>query len=117
VLGWVVFATGYAGLAMAASAWVAVPLMLLVAVAYGIAEPAERALVAALSPDGRQGASFGWYTLVQGVMALPAGLVAGSLWDRGGDGAATSFAVTAGLSLAAAVLLAATCRSRRAAAT
>jgi MFS family permease len=76
------------------------------AMAFGIAEPAERALVAALSPDGRQWTAFGWYALVQGLMALPAGLLAGWLWDRGADGAAAAFAVTAALAAVAAGLLA-----------
>lgn len=107
VAGWGVFAVGYAGLALATSPWAAVPCMLVIALAYGIAEPAERALVAALSPAGRQGSSFGWYALVQGVMALPAGLLAGWLWDHGSAGPATSLAVSAGLSAMAAVLLAA----------
>lgn len=110
MIGWVAFAAAYAGLAVAGSLAAAVGCMLVVAVAYGITEPAERALVAALSSDGRQGAAFGWYAFVQGVMALPAGLLAGWLWDRGGTGPATSFAVTAGLSLVAAAVLAATCR-------
>jgi hypothetical protein len=39
-------------------------------------------------------------------MALPAGLLAGWLWDRGADGAATAFAVTAALASVAAGLLA-----------
>lgn len=108
VAGWMLFAAAYAGLAVAESAAPAVGCMLLVAIAYGIAEPAERALVAGLAPDGRQGASFGWYAFVQGLMALPAGLLAGWLWDRGGGGPATAFAVTAGLAAAAAGLVAAT---------
>jgi MFS family permease len=36
----------------------------------------------ALAPAGSQGRSFGWYALVQGLMALPAGLLAGWLWER-----------------------------------
>jgi hypothetical protein len=62
--------------------------------------------------DGRHGGAFGWYALVQGLMALPAGLLAGWLWDRGPHGPAVSFAVTAGLSLAACGLLAAVTRRR-----
>ena len=84
------------------------------ALAYGIAEPAERSLVAALSVDGRQGAAFGWYAFVQGVVALPAGLLAGALWERGPDGATRAFAVTAALAASAATLLAVACRPRRA---
>jgi len=107
VAGWGVFAAGYACLAVATSAWAAVPCMLVIALACGIAEPAERALVAALAPAGHQGSSFGWYALVQGVMALPAGLLAGWLWDSGPTGPAASLAASAVLSAAAATLLAA----------
>ena len=114
VIGWLVFAAAYAGLAWAGGAMAAVACMLAVALAYGIAEPAERSLVAALSVDGRQGAAFGWYAFVQGVVALPAGLLAGALWERGPDGATRAFAVTAALAASAATLLAVTCRPRRA---
>ena len=113
VAGWLAFAAAYAGLASADALPLAIPCMLCVAVAYGVVEPAERALVAALSPPGRQGAAFGWYTLVQGLMALPAGLLAGWLWDRGPHGPATAFTVTAALAATAAVLLAVTTRDHR----
>ena len=112
VIGWLAFAAAYAGLAATTSLAASVACMLVVAVAYGIAEPAERALVAALSPDGRQGTSFGWYALVQGLMALPAGLLTGWLWDRGAHGAVTAFSVTAALAAVAAGLLAAGGRGR-----
>jgi MFS family permease len=100
--GWLVFAAAYAGLAATAHVGAALPLVLLVGVAYGVAEPAERALVAALSPAGRQGSGFGWYQLVQGLMALPASVLAGWLWDRAPGGPAWSFAATAVLATAAA---------------
>jgi len=105
--GWLAFAAAYAGLAFTTSLPAVLGLLGLVGVAYGIAEPAERAVVAALAADGRQGGAFGWYALVQGLMALPAGLLAGWLWDSGPHGPASSFAVTAGLSLTACGLLAA----------
>ena len=73
----------------------------------------SRALVASLSPAGRHGTAFGWYALVQGLMALPAGLIAGWLWDRGPDGPTTAFAVTAALAATAAVLLAVTGRAHQ----
>ena len=111
--GWLAFAAAYAGLACADALPLAIPCMLGVAVAYGVAEPAERALVASLSPAGRSGAAFGWYTLVQGLMALPAGLLAGWLWDRGPHGPATAFAATAALAATAAVLLTVTVRDHR----
>lgn len=107
VIGWLLFAAAYAGLAVTSTAVTAVGCMLLVAAAYGMAEPAERALVAALAPAGGQGASFGWYALVQGLMALPAGLLAGWLWELDRAGPAAAFAVTAVLAAVAACLVAA----------
>ncbi|MFM7292757.1 MAG: MFS transporter [Planctomycetia bacterium] len=103
--GWLLFAAAYGGLAGGGDLRVALPLMAVVGIAYGLAEPAERALVAALAPEGRQGGAFGWYTLVQGLMALPAGLLAGWLWQQGPAGPARAFAATAVLSLAACGLL------------
>lgn len=103
--GWLVFAAAYAGLAATDQLWLALPLLLVVGIAYGLAEPAERALVAALAPEGRQGGAFGWYALVQGLLSLPAGLLAGWLWQQGPTGPATAFATTAALAGAASGLL------------
>jgi MFS family permease len=101
IAGWLAFAAAYTGLSVATSLWIVLPLLMLVGIAYGVAEPAERALVAALAPAGSQGRSFGWYALVQGLMALPAGLIAGWLWERSPQGAATAFGLTAVLSVIA----------------
>ena len=105
VAGWLVFAAAYGGLAATTQLWAAVLLMTLVGVAYGLAEPAERSLVALLAPAGRHGGAFGWYTLVQGLMALPAGLLAGWLWQQGPTGPAKAFAATALLAMAACIML------------
>ena len=105
VAGWLVFAAAYAGLATSGHLATTLPLLAVVGVAYGLVEPAERALVAALAPAGGQGGAFGWYALVQGLMALPASLLAGWLWDRGPLGPAQAFAATALLATAACGLL------------
>jgi MFS family permease len=111
--GWLVFAAAYAGLAASSHLAAALPLMAVVGIAYGLAEPAERAIVALLAPEGRQGGAFGWYMLVQGLMALPAGLLAGWLWQQGPHGAAWAFAATAILSLTACGMLVLTVGDRR----
>jgi len=105
-LGWLAFALAYGGLASVTSLAATLPLVLAVGLAYGLAEPAERTLVAALAPAVSQGNAFGWYALVQGLLALPAGLIAGWLWDSGPAGWSLAFATTAGLSLVACGLLA-----------
>ncbi|MFM8891840.1 MAG: MFS transporter, partial [Planctomycetia bacterium] len=63
---WLCFATAYGFLAFTTSLAATLPLFLAVGAAYGLAEPAERKLVAALAPTGRQGNAFGWSALVQG---------------------------------------------------
>ncbi len=111
--GWLVFATAYGGLAFAGGLALAVPLVMAVGVGYGLAEPAERKLVAALAPESRQGSAFGWYALVQGLMALPAGLLAGSLWELGPAGPSWAFMATAGCAVTACGLLVVVVRDKR----
>ena len=103
--GWLVFALGYVGLALSPGLPATVAMILVIALGYGLSEPAERALVAALAPAGRHGGAFGWYALMQGMMALPAGLIAGWLWQQGPAGPAWAFGTTACLSLLAMGLL------------
>ena len=103
--GWLVFAAAYGALAIAPNLAMTLPLVITVGAGYGLAEPAERKLVAALAPAGRHGGAFGWYSLLQGLMALPAGLLAGTLWDTGPSGPSWAFAAAAGLALAACGLL------------
>ncbi|MFM7034674.1 MAG: MFS transporter [Planctomycetia bacterium] len=104
-IGWLAFAAAYGGLAISGHLAATLPLMAIVGIAYGLAEPAERAVVSLMAAEGRQGSAFGWYTLVQGVLALPAGLLAGWLWQQGPHGPAWAFGATAALATVACGLL------------
>jgi MFS family permease len=104
-IAWLLFAAAYGGLAVSGQLAAVLPLMAIVGVAYGLAEPAERAVVSLLAAEGRQGSAFGWYALVQGVMALPAGLLAGWLWQQGPHGPAWAFGATAALATLACGML------------
>ena len=44
-------------------------------------EGVEKAMVADLAPEGRQGTAFGWFNLVTGAMLLPASIVFGWLYQ------------------------------------
>ena len=58
----------------------------------GLSEGAERALISDYAlPDGR-GAAFGWYHLVSGIAAIPAGLLFGIIWQVYSAAAAFTFA-------------------------
>jgi MFS family permease len=101
--GWVVFAVVYAGFATITAVPGLLACFFLYGFHFGFAEGAEKALVADLAPPSRRGAAFGWYTAVQGLGALVAGLLFGFLWTRFGP--TIAFATGATLAIVATVLL------------
>ncbi len=103
VAGWIVYALVYFGFAMSTSAPVFIAWFLFYGVYFALAEGAEKALVADLTPAERRGAAFGWYNATTGVGALIASILFGYLYDRfGAPVAFVTGAATAGI---AAVLL------------
>jgi MFS family permease len=110
--GWGAYALAYVGFAFAGRPWQIAALFAFYALYHGLAEGAERALVADLAPPGARGRAFGWYYGVAGAAALPAGLVTGALWSA--FGAAVALATCAALAGAAALLLALSPLVRRA---
>jgi MFS family permease len=109
--GWGAYALAYAGFALARTPLQIAALFAFYAAYHGLAEGAERALVADLAPAGLRGRAFGWYHGVAGAVALPAGLVTGALWDR--RGAAVALGACAAVAALAALLLAVSPLARR----
>jgi MFS family permease len=103
VLGYLVFAATYAGMAMAGSALTAWAMFLAYGVYMGVSDGNGRALLAQLSPPDRAGTAFGVYHAALGLAALPASIVAGLLWERVSP--AAPFWVGAGAGVTAALLL------------
>ena len=103
VAGWAVYAAVYAGFAAADASWHAWALFAVYGLFFGLTEAPEKALVAALAPQGRRGSAFGAYHFAIGIAALPASLLFGVVWEM--MGAETAFALGAALALAAALLL------------
>jgi MFS family permease len=103
VLGWGVYALVYIGFATATTAAGFVSWFLLYGVHFALAEGAEKALVADLTPADRHGTAFGLYNAALGVGMLTASVVFGFLYERFSP--ATAFTTGAGLAAAAAVLL------------
>ena len=69
----------------------------------GMSEGAERALISDFSALGERGTAFGWYHLICGIAAIPAGLSFGVIWHFWGAAAAFLFASL--LALAGIILL------------
>ncbi|HEY5090162.1 MAG TPA: MFS transporter, partial [Polyangia bacterium] len=97
------YALTYVGFAFATSKWQIVILLLAYALYHGLAEGAERAIVADLAGRGARGRAFGIYHGIIGAAALPAGLGTGWIWDRWG--AMYALSLNAGFAALAAIWL------------
>lgn len=82
--GWTAYALTYVGFGFASARWQIVVLFLAYALYHGLAEGAERAIVADLAERGARGRAFGLYHGLTGAAALPAGFITGWVWDRSG---------------------------------
>jgi MFS family permease len=69
----------------------------------GMSEGAERAIISGYASPRERGTAFGWYHLMVGIAAIPAGLLFGSIWQFQSSQAAFIFA--GGLAAFAALLL------------
>src|ERR671927_462893 len=106
VAGWLLYAAVYLGFAYVSEPVGAWTLFLVYGVYFGLAEGAEKALVADLVRPEQRGTAYGLYNLAFGITVLPASLLMGALWDWRGP--ATAFIVSAAIGSTAAVLLALT---------
>ena len=82
--GWAAYALTYIGFGFATARWQIVGLFLVYALYHGLAEGAERAIIADLTERGARGRAYGLYHGLVGFAALPAGLATGLIWDRWG---------------------------------
>ena len=103
VAGWILYAAVYAGFAFAtnqASLWI---LFLVYGIYFGLAEGAEKALVADLVRPEQRGTAYGLYNLAFGVTVFPASFLMGMIWDW--KGPTVAFLVSAFMGAMAAMLL------------
>ena len=103
VAGWLLYALVYLGFARVSTPGEAWALFLVYGVYFGLAEGAEKALVADLVRPAQRGTAYGLYNLAFGVTVLPASLLMGALWDWRGP--ATAFVASAVIGTTAALLL------------
>lgn len=78
--GYTLYIVALAGLAYTVSAshlWV---LSLVFGLHFGLTEGAERALIRDFAPITERGTAFGWFYMIVGLAAIPAGLLLGGLW-------------------------------------
>jgi MFS family permease len=108
--GWVIYGLVYLGFALAGASWQIWVLYALYGLYYALVEGTARAYIADLAAPQFRGTAYGVYNAAVGVMAFPASLLAGILWQGAfgwaGFGASAPFFFGAALAILAAVLLA-----------
>lgn len=103
ISGWILYAAVYAGFAFATqkvSIWI---LFLIYGIYFGLAEGAEKALVADLVRPEQRGTAFGLYNLAFSITVFPASLLMGAVWYFWG--AAPAFLMSATMGSIAALLM------------
>ena len=107
--GWLAYAAIYSGFALARTAWHVWVVYALYGIYYGLAYGTAKAMVADLVPAELRGTAYGTYNAVVGIMAFPASLIAGLLWQGAGTwkgfGPSAPFMFGAAIALVAAVLM------------
>jgi MFS family permease len=102
--GYGVYVLALSGLAGAVSSTHLWLLSLTLGLHFGLTEGAERALIRDLAPPAERGTAFGWFHMVVGLAAIPAGLLLGGLWALWS--AKVAFLASAGITAAATLLFA-----------
>lgn len=101
--GWLIYAVSYIGFALANQAWQIWIIYIFYGFYYATTEGVSKALVARIVPDNQRGTAYGFFNASLGLMALPANLIAGFLWDKVTP--AATFCFGAGCAILALVLL------------
>ena len=107
--GWLAYALIYLGFAAAAEGWHIWALYGLYGIYYAAVEGTAKALIADIVPPAQRGTAYGYYSTAIGLVALPASLLAGILWQGIGPwqgfGPSAPFLAGAFLALLAVILL------------
>ena len=106
--GWIVYGLVYLGFAVSRTGWQIWVLFGLYGLYYAATEGSAKALIADLVAPDQRGKAYGIYNAAIGLMALPASVIAGLLWQGAfgwsGFGSSAPFLFGAGLALLAGVL-------------
>lgn len=82
IIGWIFYAISYLGFGLARESWQIWVLFALYGVYFATTEGVAKALVADIVDSSHRGRAYGLYNTVIGLMSLPAGIIAGYLWEQ-----------------------------------
>ncbi len=109
IAGWLVYAIIYFGFAIAQGSWQIFMLYVTYGFYYGLSYGSINALLADLVPAELRGTAYGTYNAIIGIIAFPASLIAGILWQGIGSwtglGQSAPFFFGGSMALLAAILM------------
>ncbi len=109
IAGWLVYAIIYFGFALAQGSWQIFALYITYGFYYGLTYGTINALLADLVPAELRGTAYGSYNAMVGIIAFPASLIAGILWQGMGSwnglGQSAPFLFGGSMALLAAILM------------
>lgn len=82
LLGWLAYAIAYIGFAHAASSFEIWIIFAFYGLYYATTEGVAKAFVADMVDPSHRGRAYGIYNMTVGILALPASVIAGFLWDK-----------------------------------
>lgn len=103
LIGWLGFGIAFLMIGQATTPETLVGTSLIFGLAMGFSEGAERAIISELGHEQEQGTAFGWYYLILGLAAIPAGVLFGAIWHW--YGASYAFSVAGSIAIISAVVL------------
>jgi MFS family permease len=103
LLGWTTFALSFLMLGAVEHSVGLWSVSIFYGLCAGMSEGAERAIISGYASPRERGTAFGWYHLMVGIAAIPAGVLFGSIWQF--HSAAAAFFFAGGLAAVSALLL------------
>lgn len=109
IAGWLVYSFVYFGFGFSNAGWHFFVLYMIYGLYYGLTYGTINALIADIVPENLRGTAYGTYNFVIGIMAFPASVIAGILWQGAGKwagfGASAPFIFGGTMALIATILL------------
>ena len=91
-ISWIAYAATFVALSMTTTPLMLWTVTLVYGIFAGLGEGIERAVIGDFAAPTERGTAYGWYNMMLGLSAIPAGLIFGGLWQFFGASYAFSFA-------------------------
>ena len=102
-ISWIAYAATFVALSLTETSLMLWLVTLVYGIFAGLGEGVERAVISDFAAPSERGAAFGWYNMMLGLSAIPAGLLFGGIWQF--FGASYAFLLAGLVAAVAAIVL------------